>query len=61
MGSIFSSSHYRQGLHSNNSPINQMYNVEFGYAPVGPIGTIASVPKRRLYNSVAHHHHRRRY
>jgi len=61
MGSLFSSSQYRQATLENRLPINQMYNVEFGYAPVGPVGTIASTPKRYLYNNGYSNRRRRRY
>lgn len=61
MGSLFSSSRRQRQSFDKPSPINQMYNVEPGYAPVGPVGTIASVPKRRLYNQGLSHRHRRRY
>lgn len=61
MGSLLSSSRYRQQTLENQSPINQMYNAEFGYAPVGPVGSIASTPKRNLYNHSAPRRHRRRY
>jgi hypothetical protein len=59
MGSLLSLSH-RQGPQRRQA-INQVYNAEFGYAPVGPIGTVASVPKRYLYNNGTSHRHRRRY
>jgi hypothetical protein len=61
MGSLFSSSYYQQETSGNRSPINQMYSHEFGYAPIGPVGTMASIPKRHLYNSGSFHHPRRRY
>jgi hypothetical protein len=61
MGSLFSSSSYQQEISGNRSPINQMYNVEFGYAPIGPVGTIVSIPKRHLHNTGSSHRHRRRY
>ena len=61
MGSLFSSPHYRQEIPANHPLINQVYNVQFGYAPVGPIGSVASVPKRNMYNSAVSYGHRRRY
>jgi hypothetical protein len=60
MGSLIGSSRYQE-TNLNNSPINQMYNMEFGYAPVGPVGSIASVPKRNLYQTGPSHRHRRHY
>jgi len=60
MGSVFGSSRQRREIPENRQAINQIYNAEFGYAPVGPIGTIASVPKRQLYTHVPHHRHKRR-
>ncbi|UJR20980.1 hypothetical protein I4U23_024086 [Adineta vaga] len=63
MGSLFSSSHNQQNSPGNNPLIHQAYNVEFGYAPVGPVGPVASVPKRNMYGHQSSHHrrHRRRY
>ncbi len=61
MGSLFSSPRYQQPIPENNQLINQVYNVQFGYAPIGPMGSVASVPKRNLYNSGSVHRHRRRY
>jgi len=61
MGSLFSSSYYHQEISQIGSPINQRYNREFGYAPIGPVGTMASIPKRHLYNTGSSHRHRRRY
>ena len=58
MGSKLSLSS-RQGPERQQG-INQEYNVEFGYAPIGPVGPVASVPKRHMYNNVSVHRHRRR-
>ena len=61
MGSVFGSSRSRRETPQYRQAINQVYNAEFGYAPVGPVGTIASVPKRQLYNNGPPHRHRRRH
>ena len=61
MGSLFSSSRRQQESPQNRQAIYQVYNAEFGYAPVGPIGTVASVPKRNMYNNGPSHRHRRRH
>lgn len=58
MGALLSSS-YRQEQSERQPGINQIYNVEYGSAPIGPVGTIASTPKRYLYNSGLAHRHRR--
>ncbi len=58
MGSRLSLSN-RQGP-DHRQVINQDYNVEFGYAPVGPIGPVASVPKRNMYNIGPVNRYRRR-
>ncbi len=60
MGSLFSSSSHHRQYELTQPAINQVYNVEFGYAPVGPPGPVASVPKRNLYNMAPPHRHRRR-
>lgn len=60
MGSLFSLSNRQEGP-QHRQAINQMYNAEFGYAPVGPIGSVASVPKRYLYNNGVPHRRRRQY
>jgi hypothetical protein len=59
MGSLFSSLYNQKEGSENDGPINQAYNVEFGYAPVGPVGSIASVPKRNLHNVTAIRRRRR--
>jgi hypothetical protein len=59
MGSLFSLSHRQEGPESRQA-INQIYNAEFGYAPVGPVGPVASVPKRYMYNNGTSNRHRRR-
>jgi hypothetical protein len=59
MGSRLSSARHTNE-HVNRQAINQIYNVEYGYAPVGPIGPIASVPKRRLHHVQPTHHRRKR-
>ena len=61
MGSLFSSSRYGGERPTEHSPINQIYNVNFGYAPVGPVGSIASVPKRQLHGGEPYHFPRERY
>ncbi len=61
MGSLFSLSRNRQEKPENRQAINQIYNMEFGYAPVGPVGSVASVPKRQLYSNGTSHRRRRRY
>ncbi|CAF4388455.1 unnamed protein product, partial [Adineta steineri] len=51
MGSLLSSSRNQQsGLENQNPYINQEYDVEFGNAPIGPLGPIRSVPKNNMYN-----------
>ena len=50
MGTLFSSS-YRREEPERRAAINQIYNVEYGSAPIGPIGSIASTPKRYMYNN----------
>ena len=59
MGSLFSSSNRQEGP-ERRPAINQIYNAEFGYAPVGPVGPVASVPKRNMYNNGTSHRQRRR-
>ena len=56
MGSLLSSSN-RHEVPERRQGINQIYNAEFGYAPIGPIGTLPSVPKNNIN---ARHRHRRR-
>ena len=58
MGSLFSSSDPQEQPEQRQA-INQIYNVQFGSAPIGPVGSIASTPKRYLYNPGRSHHHRR--
>ncbi|CAF3816195.1 unnamed protein product [Rotaria magnacalcarata] len=61
MGSLFSLKHDQPEFFEDFQPINQYYNVEFGYAPVSPIGPVYSVPKRNLYASGPSHRHLQRY
>ena len=46
MGSLFSALYNQKHGPENHSPINQTYNVQFGHAPIGPVGSIASIPKK---------------
>jgi hypothetical protein len=59
MGSLFSALYNQKHGPENHSPINQAYNVQFGHAPIGPVGSIASIPKKHVHKTTTIHRHRR--
>ncbi|CAF0898370.1 unnamed protein product [Rotaria sordida] len=53
---------YEQEIFTNLSSLNQVYYLEFGYAPVDPVGSLPSVPKAHLHLSrSSHHRHQKRH
>ncbi|CAF0942958.1 unnamed protein product [Rotaria sordida] len=53
---------YEQEIFTNLSSLNQVYYLEFGYAPVDPVGSLPSVPKAHLHLSrSSRHRHQKRH
>ncbi len=61
MGSLFSSKRYRKEVLETNQPIKQAYNLQYGFAPIGPKGPMPSVPKLSAHAHELPHSHRRRH